>query len=625
MKAHGAQLRASGDPYFSHPVEVAGILARMKLDTASIVTGLLHDTVEDTVATLDDIERRVRAGDRAAGRRRDQAVADRAAIRSDQAGREFPQARPGDVRRHPRAAGQAGRPAAQHADPAVHQERRKAPPDRARDDGHLCAAGRADRHAPDEGPARGSRLRRALSRCARAASLARLDFLRDKGAARRAAHRRRARAQARGGRARRRGRPGREKSPYSIWRKMQRKNVAFEQLSDVMAFRVLVDDIADCYHALGIIHSAYHVVPGRFKDYISTPEAQQLPLAAHRRDRARAAAHRDADPHPRDARGRRARRCRALDLQAGRRHDRRTAIPLAARTARHPRPCLGPGGIPRAHQARDVPGSGLRLHPEGRSDRACRAARRRSISPMRCIRRSATPASAPRSTAGWCRCAPSSATAIRSRSSPRRRRRPSPTWERFVVTGKARARIRRFVRTQQRAQYLDLGKAIVQKAFRQEGHEFSERPLEAVLKTFQLRGRRGSLCRGRRRARHRASGDQRRLPAAPGSQGARSFRWRARGARRTQRHCGVDPRPDPRHGAAFRRLLPSAARRPHRRHRHHRQGGDDPHDRLRHARKLRREPRNAGSMSPGAAARPMRSMSAGSTSRSPTSPAISAA
>src|SRR5260370_22710284 len=57
MKAHGEQLRASGDPYFSHPVEVAGILAQMKLDAASIVTGLLHDTVEDTVATLDDIDR----------------------------------------------------------------------------------------------------------------------------------------------------------------------------------------------------------------------------------------------------------------------------------------------------------------------------------------------------------------------------------------------------------------------------------------------------------------------------------------------------------------------------------------------------------------------------------------
>ena len=57
LKAHGSQLRASGDPYFSHPVEVAGLLAQMKLDTASIITALLHDTVEDTVATLDDIER----------------------------------------------------------------------------------------------------------------------------------------------------------------------------------------------------------------------------------------------------------------------------------------------------------------------------------------------------------------------------------------------------------------------------------------------------------------------------------------------------------------------------------------------------------------------------------------
>src|SRR6202790_4188316 len=62
---------------------------------------------------------------------------------------------------------------------------------------------------------------------------------------------------------------------------------------------------------------------------------------------------------------------------------------------------------------------------------------------------------------------------------------PSPTWERFVVTGKARARIRRFVRTQQRTQYLDLGRSILQKAFRHDGQDFSERPLAAVLKTFE--------------------------------------------------------------------------------------------------------------------------------------------
>ena len=67
---------------------------------------------------------------------------------------------------------------------------------------------------------------------------------------------------------------GREKAPYSIWLKMQKKNVAFEQLSDVMAFRILIPDgeKAMCYAALGAVHDAYRVVPGRFKDYISTPK-----------------------------------------------------------------------------------------------------------------------------------------------------------------------------------------------------------------------------------------------------------------------------------------------------------------------------------------------------------------
>ena len=62
---------------------------------------------------------------------------------------------------------------------------------------------------------------------------------------------------------------------------------------------------------------------------------------------------------------------------------------------------------------------------------------------------------------------------------------PSPTWERFVVTGKARARIRRFIRTQQRSQYIDLGRAMLSEAFRQEGYEFTEKAVEGVLKIFQ--------------------------------------------------------------------------------------------------------------------------------------------
>ena len=63
---------------------------------------------------------------------------------------------------------------------------------------------------------------------------------------------------------------GREKTPYSIWRKMQQKNVSFEQLADIMAFRVMVDSVEDCYRVLGIIHQSYPMVPGKFKDRKST-------------------------------------------------------------------------------------------------------------------------------------------------------------------------------------------------------------------------------------------------------------------------------------------------------------------------------------------------------------------
>jgi len=65
---------------------------------------------------------------------------------------------------------------------------------------------------------------------------------------------------------------GREKHPYSIWRKMQERHISFEQLSDIMAFRVITDSVEDCYRALGVIHQRFKMVPGRFKDYISTPK-----------------------------------------------------------------------------------------------------------------------------------------------------------------------------------------------------------------------------------------------------------------------------------------------------------------------------------------------------------------
>ena len=66
---------------------------------------------------------------------------------------------------------------------------------------------------------------------------------------------------------------GRVKSLYSVWCKMQRQDVAFEQLSDIMAFRVLVEDLSACYAALGALHGNYPIIPGRFKDYVSLPKS----------------------------------------------------------------------------------------------------------------------------------------------------------------------------------------------------------------------------------------------------------------------------------------------------------------------------------------------------------------
>src|ERR1044071_1207654 len=127
LRKHGTQLRASGDPYFSHPVEVAGILAEMKLDASSIITGLLHDTIED-----------------------------HAAPRAESAG----------MVGHPRPPGEARRPPAQHADVDVHQGSGAPPAHCPRDHGPLCATRLAHRHGESEARARGVGLSRAQPRWA---------------------------------------------------------------------------------------------------------------------------------------------------------------------------------------------------------------------------------------------------------------------------------------------------------------------------------------------------------------------------------------------------------------------------------------------------------------------------
>ena len=154
IEAHGPQRRASGDPYVSHPLAVARILAELGLDPEAIQAALLHDIPEDTDFSLADIEERFGAGGRQARRRRHQAQQVRLAQPRGAAGREHPQDAAGDGAGPARRPDQARRPTAQHAHdrgPAAREAAAHRPPDR----GDLRAAGRAPGHLADQVGARG--------------------------------------------------------------------------------------------------------------------------------------------------------------------------------------------------------------------------------------------------------------------------------------------------------------------------------------------------------------------------------------------------------------------------------------------------------------------------------------
>src|SRR5579863_8738671 len=481
MKAHGAQLRASGDPYFSHPVEVAGILSGMKLDAASIITGLLHDTVEDTLATLADIEKLF--GAEIARLVDGVTKLSRLELQSDQTKqaenfRKLVLAMSEDIRvLLVKLADRLHNMQTLRFIKDAEKRRRIA---RETMDIYVPLAERIGMH----------RMKDQLEDLAfaelypdaRSSIIARLGFLRDSGGGIVA------RIVAELGETLKQGGlagsiSGREKSPYSIWRKMQRKNVSFEQLADVMAFRVLVDGVADCYHALGIIHSAYHVVPGRFKDYISTPkpnnyrsvhtgvigpERQRIEVQIRTRDMHEVAelgvaAHWIFKQQAGSVDGRQYRWLRELlDIleQASNPEEflEHTKLEMFQDQVFAFTPKGDLIALPRGATPVDF---AYAVHSQI-GDTCVGAKINGRLLPLRTQLANGDQVEIVTSKA----------------------QTPSPDWESFVVTAKARARIRRFVRTQQRAQYLDLGRAIVQKAFRQEGQEFSERPLEPVLKSF---------------------------------------------------------------------------------------------------------------------------------------------
>ncbi|MEH2485930.1 bifunctional (p)ppGpp synthetase/guanosine-3',5'-bis(diphosphate) 3'-pyrophosphohydrolase [Bradyrhizobium rifense] len=269
MKAHGSQTRASGDPYFSHPLEVAAILTDLKLDDATIVAALLHDTIEDTEATRAEI-------DQLFGPEIGALVEGLTKLkRLELVSREAKQAE--NLRKLLLAIADDVRVLLVKLADRLHNMRTLdfVPTESRR----RIAEETLDIYAPLAGRMGMQEMReeledlsfRTLDPEAYSVVMQRLDALAERNRnligeiedqlSNNLRHR------GLGARV-----YGRRKKPFSIWTKMERKSVGFEQLSDIFGFRVVVNDIEACYRALGIVHTTWPVVPGRFKDYISTPK-----------------------------------------------------------------------------------------------------------------------------------------------------------------------------------------------------------------------------------------------------------------------------------------------------------------------------------------------------------------
>lgn len=480
MKKHGAQLRASGDPYYSHPVEVAGILTKFKLDCNSVIAGLLHDTVEDTDTTIEEV--RSLFGDQVAmlvdGLTK-LAMIEQKSVYTKQAEnfRKLLLAMSEDIR--VLLIKLADR---LHNMRTLHFLKPEKRSRIARETLDIYAP-LAERIGMEEVKSELQELAfRELYKDAHDSIVARLNFLREQGsnivpkiieALKKDMDENGVQCVV----------TGREKTPYSIWRKMQQKNASFEQLSDIMAFRICVPDIASCYQTLGIVHSKYHMVPRRFKDYISTPkpngyqsihtgvigpentriEIQIRTFEMHEIAEKGVAAH-WAYKQGQKAEGKNFRWVRELLEILDQASNPEEFLENTKLEMYNDQVfCFTPKGDLIGLPVNSTPVDFAYAVHSSVGDTCVGAKINGEIRPLRTILQNGDQVEVLTSKA----------------------QHPSTEWERFVVTGKAKAAIRRYVRANKRDQFIVLGQEILEKLFKGEKLEFSEKGLVNVLPNFE--------------------------------------------------------------------------------------------------------------------------------------------
>ena len=483
IRKHGTQKRASGDPYFSHPVQVAGILADMHLDCDSIITGLLHDTIEDTDATLEEVERLfgpkiVKLVDGVTKLAKIQIQTNQ--TKDAENFRKLVLAMSEDIRvLLVKLADRLHNMRTLHFINKPEKRRRIALETMeifaplAQRIGMQKMQDELEDHAFAE-----------INSDARNSITHRLEFLHQSGyntvarienelqellgkyniAA--TIH-------------------GREKTPYAIWRKMERKNISFEDLFDIMAYRIIVPTVDECYVALGVLHGKYSILPGRFKDYISLTkpngyqsihsciigpykhriEVQIRTDHMHQIAEYGVAAHWIYKQHPES---------QAREQYAWLR-DLLEVLEHAAgpeEFLEHTKLamyqdqvfCFTPRGdlinLPVGATAVDF---AYAVHSEV-GDCCVGAKINGKLRPLRTKLLNGDQVEINTSKA----------------------QHPKPEWERFVVTAKARACIRRFVRLEARAEYVKLGRQMLAKLFNEVGYEYTEKAVQGVISQFQV-------------------------------------------------------------------------------------------------------------------------------------------
>ncbi|GAA4643082.1 bifunctional (p)ppGpp synthetase/guanosine-3',5'-bis(diphosphate) 3'-pyrophosphohydrolase [Pontixanthobacter gangjinensis] len=270
VQKHGSQKRASGDPYFSHPIEVAGLMTDLQLDQETIMTALLHDTVEDTLVTIEDIERNfgpevARLVDGVTKLSKIEAMPEDE--RAAENLRKFLLAMSEDIRvllvkladrlhnmrtlhfiKSPEKRQRIARETMDIYAPLAERvgmyeymrEMQLLAFEQLEPEGYRTITGRLEQIRKQDGgqvDAIALAIKQALAEAGLKVEVT-----------------------------------GREKHPFSIWKKMAERHVSFEQVTDIMAFRVITQNEADCYAALGVVHTVWQSIPGKFKDYISTPK-----------------------------------------------------------------------------------------------------------------------------------------------------------------------------------------------------------------------------------------------------------------------------------------------------------------------------------------------------------------